>query len=434
MSSKEEPRMYLAIIEPHDIMFHYLEVAKRKGYQTLVVTSDAKSSRQDDEQYHRTIHAPYVSRVDRFITCDIGNVKSVVDALMPLKSQIAGIVAGHDILVPLTAEVGIALGFDYAPPEDATCQQLKTAMKRRLLERGVRTARFSVCASLEQAMQAWETFGSDCVVKMVNFVAGMNVFRVRSREEVTAAWDIIINNRRGINTPFPRVLEVLVEEYISGRLFTVEGYVQNGRIVVLNSCEELMGANFVMIGVLVPSDLPAPEQEKVNALAKQCVAALGVRNSVFHAEVLLMGGVPYIVECASRPPGLHAPELINRSRDLDLIDISIDLATGKDVTVVSREPHLHYALMSFYSQQAGILTNVAGLEELKARGGVIRIYLTAKVGDKVPAVSTFRDKRGFVILEDPTAQGVREKAAWMRKNVRLEVGKDVSEAVSAVSP
>ncbi len=425
--------MYLAIIEPHEALFRYFEVAKRKGYQTLVVTSDVESSKKDEEKYNLSIRGSHVCRMDKFVICDVGDPKSVLDALTPLKKQIAGIVAGHEIFVPLVAEVGAALGFDYAKREDATCQQLKTAMKQRLMDRGVRTARFTVCSELDEAMRAWHNFGQDCIVKMVNFVGSMNVFRVRSQEDLTTAWDIIINDRRGVKTPFPRLLQVIVEEYISGRELSAEGYVQNGRVVVLNSCEKITGPNFVVVGHLLPSQLSPQEKAKLEEIAAQCVLALGVHNTVFHAEVHIMNGVPYVIECASRPPGLHVAELISRSYNIDLMEISIDLATGKKVTVSPRAPHLHYAMMALYAQQTGTLKKIEGLDELQARGGALRIHLGVKEGDKVDALSTFRNKCGFAILEDATPEGVREKAAWLQANVHFEVDSTMTEPVSAVS-
>jgi biotin carboxylase len=423
--------MYLAIIEPHEALYRYLEVAKRKGYQTLVVTSDPASSAQGEEKYNLSIRGTHVSRIDKFLTCDVGSAASVLQTLMPLKNKIKGIVAGHEIFVPLVAEIGVQLGFDYAPSEDAICQQLKTAMKKRLVERGVRTARFSVCNDLNEAIAAWKTFGGDCITKMVNYVGSMNVFRVRSEEDLRTAWDIIINDRRNVKTPFPKLQQVIVEEYISGRELSVEGYVQDDRVVVLNSCEKITGPNFVVIGHLLPSELSASEKEKLNDIARQCVLALGIRNSVFHAEVHIREGVPYVIECASRPPGLHVAELISRSYNFDLMEISIDLATGKKVSVTPRPAQLHYAMMALYSEQTGTLRKITGLDELQARGGVLRVHLGVKEGNKVEALSTFRSKCGFAILEDSTPEGVREKADWLRKNVRFEVVPAVPEHLAA---
>ncbi len=413
--------MYFAVIEPHEALYRYLEVAKRKGYQTMVVTSDPTSSGQGEEKYNLSIRGSHTSRIDKFVTCDVGNAESMLEALMPLKKQIAGIVAGHEIFVPLAAEVGTKMGFDYAAPEDAICQQLKTAMKQRLQERGVRTARFSVCERLEESLAAWEKFGGDCIIKMVNYVGSMNVFRVRSREDVETAWDIIINDRRNVKTPFPKLQQVIIEEYISGRELSAEGYVQNGRVVVLNSCEKLTSPSFVVVGHLLPSKLSTSEKEKLAEIATQCALALGICNSVFHAEVHLMNDVPYVIECASRPPGLHVAELIGRSYNFDLIGISIDLATGKKVTIAPRDADLHYAMMALYSKETGTLTKITGLDELQARGGVLRIHLGVKEGDKVEALSTFRSKCGFAILEDASAEGVREKADWLTNNVHFEV-------------
>ena len=140
-----------------------------------------------------------------------------------------------------------------------------------------------------------------------------------------------------------------------------------------------------------------------------------------------------LIECTSRPPGQHMVELMHRSYGFDLMDISISLATGEPVTQQPTPPRKHYALFGFYSMRDGILREVRGLEELQARGGVSHLFLTAKPGDQIRSLSTFREKYGFMVIEDDTALGMREKADWMRENVFLELEPEESEEEALVS-
>src|SRR5262249_11990140 len=85
------------------------------------------------------------------------------------------------------------------------------------------------------------------------------------------------------------------------------------------------------------------------------------------------------------------------------------------------EPRGHHAILALYSRQSGVLAAIEGLDQLEARGGVMHLKLGVKPGDRINALETFREKFGLVMLQDETPAGMREKAKWLRENVKLVV-------------
>ncbi|SHF15799.1 ATP-grasp domain-containing protein [Streptoalloteichus hindustanus] len=430
----DDNRPVLVVVDPQVALFRYLAVARRKGYRTVVLALDPGFCRVEEARHNRAAFGMdavtdtatiagvgTTSHIDTLIQCDTGSASAIRDALAPFAGRIAGLLPGDDPYIPATFEAGRALGFDCPPPADAVCQQSKSAMKRRLAERGVSTPDFRIAADPAEAERHWIALGRDCVVKTVDHSTSANVFRVNSREQLADAWDSIITNRLAIPGPFPLSREILLEEVVLGRRLSAEGYVRDDRVEFLNFCEKITSNDFVLLGHLVPAALSPEEEAKVRAVVTDCVAALGIRDSVFHAEVHLREGVPHVVECAARPPGQHVVDLIWRSRGYDLMDVAIDLAVGKPVHVRSRPPRRHYAMSVLFADEPGLVTGIEGLSELRARGGVRQVYLEVRPGDRVDASRTSRRRYGFVVVEDDTAEGVREKAAWLRDNVRLEI-------------
>jgi biotin carboxylase len=303
-------------------------------------------------------------------------------------------------------------------------------MKRRFVERAVPTPRFFVVNTFEDALDAWEELGQDCMVKMVDATSSMNVFRVFSRSELKSAWDRIIHDQKGTRTGFVRSPEVILEQFVGGRELTVEGYIQDDQLICLNFCEKLTEHNFIVVGHFLPAEVSEAEAQILRRTAEQCVRAVGMRNSVFHIEIHMYEDRPYVIECASRPPGRHMVELMHRAYGYDLMGISIALATREPVHEAPREPKLHFAMLAIYSPRRGTLEHVAGLEELKRRGGVAHVNIEAKPGDPIDVLTTFHQKYGFIILEDETAAGIREKADWMRRNVQLVLAGDSEQGVN----
>ena len=415
---------FVVVVEPHFALYRYLKIIREQGYKTLVLTSDPRASLAGEQRHNRRLEGYKDSRIDQLVQYETQEVESLVRALRPFRGQIAGVVAGEDSTVPIAADLGRALGFDYALPEDARCQHAKTKMKQRFTERGVRTPRFGVARELGEAVSFWESFGRDCMVKMVDFAASLNIFRVSTREQLETAWDIIIENRRGLDVPFELAREVILEEFVGGRELTAEGYIQGDHVEILNFSEKLTEDNFIVVGHYIPAVVSDSEARIISGIATQCVRALGLRRSVFHVEVHLRDDVPYVIECASRPPGQHTVELIEKTYGIDLMKISIDLATNREVDVSRVAPHTHHAILALYTKTSGTLQGFHGIDELRSRGGVAQVSLGAKPGDTVRALDTFRDKYGLVILESATSASLRENARWLRENVGLVVSSD----------
>jgi biotin carboxylase len=419
-ASTNEAKKVLVIIEPHAALFRYLEVAQR-NYQTLVLSSSPESCLRGELKYNQSMNHSHTSRIDHILKCDTGCRESMLEALRPFEKDICGVLAGEDSFVPITAELGEALGFHYTHPSDAICLHLKTAMKQRFAERGVRSPKFVVAKTFDEAVAAWEEFNRNCMIKMVDSASSLNIYRVATKTDLEEAWDTIVNNRKKVVTPIPLAQEVIVEEFIGGRELSAEGYIQDDQVVILNFCEKVTETNFVVVGHYLPAELSAREEELMRNIAEKCVREVGLRNSVFHVEVHILNDVPYVIECAGRPPGQHMVELMSRCYGFDLMQISIDIATGKTVSSQSREPQRHFAMLALYSKKGGTLRKIEGLAELRSKGGATHLHIDVKEGDQIQALSTFSDKCGFVILEDESAAGIRQKAAWMKENVHLVV-------------
>lgn len=424
--------MYLAVIDPHAPFDAYLAAARRKGFRTLVLAPDATACRRQEADRFR-VTSPFRStrtEIDDLVECDVSSTSALLAALEPYRGRIAGLLPGTETAVTETFEAGTALGFDYAAPDDARCQHVKTAMKSRLVERGVPTPPFRAAATFAEAERAWDGFGRDCMVKMVDYRSSANVYRVTSRAGLEQAWDAIATNRLALEVPFPLATEAIVEAFTGGREVTAEGYVADGRVEFLNFCEKGTSARFIVVDHFVPAHLSPEERAAIEEVARACVLALGIRNSVFHVELHVVDGQPYVIECASRPPGSAAVlEMIASTHGADLVDIAVDLAVGTPVTVRYQVPSGHFAVLSIVAHQSGLVTGLTGLAELRSRGGVRRWNLSVKIGDRVEALTDFRRQYGSLVLEDETAAGLRSMVEWTRRNLRLLVAAQEPDSI-----
>lgn len=417
------PAPFLVVLDPGASHFRYLQIARELGYRAIVLSANPVACRAEEQAYKRRVPGYDESCVSVFMPYEPVGADALAKLLAPYRDRIAGVIAGDEFTVPLAAGLGRELGFDYAGAEDAEAQHDKAAMKRRLVVRGVPTPRFSVAESLEEALSLWTSFGCDCMVKMVDYASSLNIFRVRSRAELEHAWDMIVENRRNIRVPYELARKVVVEEFVTGRELTVEGFVASGRVEIVNFCEKETTGTFLVVGHFIPAAVSDAEAEALTEAARQCVEALGIRNSVFHAEIHLDGLTPHVIECAARTPGQHSVDIINRTWGVDLSRISIELAVGKPVEVRRGSPRAWHALLALYATGSGTLARIDGLDEMKARGNLVWLALDVKPGDRVRALETFKDVCGIAVIEGRTAEEARDGYRWIRDNVRFVVEK-----------
>jgi biotin carboxylase len=409
----EEFAVYLVVVDPHYALYRYHDTAKAKGLDTIALHTDAKACREQELRYRKLAGVPRDgSAIDKIIECNVYDADAVLAALRPFADQIVGMVAGNEDAVPSCAKAAAALGFEATSPEDADCLHDKRLMKQRFVDHGVTTARFRTVATFDEALAVFNELGGDCMLKVADSNSSAHVHRAVNETELRHVWHSMLEAK--VAGPY------VLEEHVGGdREISVEGYNGPDGVVFLNACEKFTSKQFVVIGHYVPAliepDILAATQEQV----AKCVKALGINNSVFHCEVHIRDGVPFVIECAGRPPGQFITDLIADAYDIDLTSVAIDLATGKDPQVVPVPPNHWFAQLTVFARDSGTYTGIANLEELRARGGVRSLSTLCEPGDRIEALTNFAHRYGVLVLEGATAEEVRERAAWAKENVYL---------------
>jgi biotin carboxylase len=135
--------------------------------------------------------------------------------------------------------------------------------------------------------------------------------------------------------------EVLIEGYIDGAEFAIEGVLTAGRLQVLaifDKPDPLDGPYFEETIYLTPSGLPESAQEQIAIAVSRGAAALGLRHGPIHAECRITGRGVFLLEIAARPiGGLCSKVLRFGTGAVSLEDVLLRHAVGEDVAAVKRE-------------------------------------------------------------------------------------------------
>ncbi|GHH24514.1 ATP-grasp domain-containing protein [Streptomyces rubradiris] len=128
---------------------------------------------------------------------------------------------------------------------------------------------------------------------------------------------------------------------IRGPLFSLEGYVSDGRIVFIDFSQRGRIA-WTEVSNLLPADrrLPRDAQERCKAAVTALVERSGFGQGYFHCEFLLQDGQPYLIDAnAGRLGGGAVVEQLALSHGLDPVEILAHVLTlGLPAAGTSPEP------------------------------------------------------------------------------------------------
>ena len=254
-----------------------------------------------------------------------------------------------------------------------------------------------------------------CVLKPLDSSASRGVIRANNQEEFREASARICRMQA-----HAREKDLIVEDYIPGREFALEGVVTAGMLQTLalfDKPDPLEGPYFEETIYVTPSREPEDIQQDIRKTAQAAVTALGLTDGPVHVEVRVNDGSVWILEAAARPiGGLCARVLRFEAPSCTLEELLLRHALGEDVLSAKLAAGSH-GVMMIPIPHAGVYQGVQGLEDARRVPGIEDIVITAKEGQEMfplPEGSTYL---GFLFCRAPTDDlvlgGLREAHRYL---------------------
>ncbi|SDI71915.1 ATP-grasp domain-containing protein [Actinokineospora alba] len=221
---------------------------------------------------------------------------------------------------------------DVPGPRPAEIERVrdKVTMKELVVAAGLRVPRFTDVGSPEQVARFAEETGFPVVLKPRDGSGSQGIYLINSAASLAETLASPLENYS-------------CEEFIDATMYQVDGVVQDGAVRVLrafrllNTClDYTLGQPFGSVA----SDDPVLEK-RLAGYSEVVMAALGVRDSVFHLEVFVVDrpadptAVPaayddlVFLEVAARPGGAELPHLWREVYGLDLLEVATRLTLGE---------------------------------------------------------------------------------------------------------
>lgn len=308
-----------------------------------------------------------------------------------------------DAAVAVVAWLNIKLGLRGIGEQCAELFTHKHRMRAFGLSNGFATPRFEVCTTAGSAIRAADRLCYPVVVKPVDGQSSKGVQQVNSAAQMEASLhEALQHSACG---------RVIVEEFLDGPEFTVEGFMTDtGHRTLAISKKKHYPAAPMVASALEYS--PPQHRVEYTALCNQHDRWINKSSMPFgmtHAEYKQVDGVFYMVEVAARGGGTRiSSDIVPWISGWDCQGLLLDAALGKPMGTVPAPRDGRFALLQFFDFPCGQLERIDGLDEVRRLPGVVDVVVKAEIGGILDTPRNDTARPGYFILCTETETHLRE--------------------------
>ena len=365
-----------------------------------------------------------------------------------LRQPVDGVIAVGDRPVILAARAAAALGLPFHSVSGAVASADKRRSRAALAAAGLPAPNFSVLsASSSDLRLPPPDVRFPVVLKPVGLSGSRGVIRANDAEEFAAAFERI---RALLARPDIRAArtgledQVVVERYIDGREFAIEGLVTRGVLSVFSIFDKpdpLDGPFFEETIYVTPSSLDGNQQARLIDHVARGAHAVGLSHGPIHAECRMTAdGRIYVLEIAGRPigglcshvltlqrPGLFKVAASERDdrQSASLEELLLRHAVGEPIGDWVREAAAA-AVMMIPIPARGTLKAVGGEDAARRVPGVTDVRVTAKIGQLLEPLPEAGSYLGFIFARGGSAVDAERAVRDAHGKMTFEIAREIA--------
>jgi hypothetical protein len=372
--------------------------------------------------------------------------------------RLDGVLAVGDRPTVIAARVCEALGLPGHPAEAAAVARNKERMRACLRAAGLPVPTFIRAAVNADPVRLARSVSFPCVVKPVALSGSRGVMRADGAQELVDRFERL---RALLQSPDIRAERndahqtVLVEAFIPGREYAVEGVLHNGDLQVLaifDKPDPLDGPFFEETVYVTPSLAPSSVQDDIERAIAEASEAIGLRHGPIHAECRVNETGVFVLEVAARPIGglcarslrfTPRPANVASIRDtgkrdseiqrpnesppptpeaeISLEELLLRQVIGEAPKRYTREPSAA-GVMMIPIPRPGVLKRVDGIDAARAVSGIVDLRITAKTDQMLVPLPEGASYLGFIFARAATPPAVERslRDAHARLTFRID--------------
>lgn len=381
----------ILFIEPYGASLSLFMRGVESGYNIIVLTANSDL---------RVVPEHILLSAAIAIKIDTANEEMICDLIHSMKNLITfdAVIPGFEYFVPIASKISNMLSIPGIDPDNVLNLRRKDYMRSILKRADITTPDYVLIDTIDDLDIVNKILDYPMVCKPVDAAGSVNVKRVNNRHELyEAAARILYGNDVLWGYRLSNIL--LIEEYVEGKEYSLEGIVQRGQIHHFSVTEKFVSdqTDFVEIGHIVNPPIDSELKQKMQSYVDKIINLLGADYCPFHAEIRIdKHGNPVLMEIAARLAGDKIGELINLSTKVNYYDYVYSAYLGEDCQIEDMADHVA-GIRFFYRPNVGQFSTIND-QVFDNREKVNNIVFYYQPGEKIPSFPKPLRRLGHVMV------------------------------------
>lgn len=308
------------------------------------------------------------------------------------------VTAATDKPLVMMARIAEKYGFPFYSVETALWSTDKFQMKQRFMEGGVPCAKGRLVKSVSEV----EDFEYPVIIKPRDNSGSRGVKLCRNKEELEASMSEAFE--------VSKLDTVLVEEFIEGPEYSIEGLHHDGKSEVIQFTEKKT-TEFpynVELGHIQPANITEENQQKIREIVSLIGKALIFENCPSHTELKINERGVFVIETSPRLGGDYITSTLTPlSTGVNLEDQLLHIALGDKIDVEPKQ--VQYSGVRFFAfEEDRVIKHVPDVDFVKGWPHVVDFSFSLKAGDKVNRITSSLNRYGQLILQAGNRKAIEE--------------------------
>lgn len=362
---------------------------------------------------------------------------STVEAIVTASEQrqIHGILAVGDRTTVAAAYAAQLLHLPANPPAAAKAARDKRLTRERLKDAVLPTPAFIAVPRSTDPRAIRIPFPWPVVIKPATLSGSRGVIRADSAAQFVEAFARV---QRLLDATDVRALQdpaaeaILIEEFIPGREYALEGVLEEGRVrtlAIFDKPDPLDGPFFEETLYVTPSRSQPAVQDAIRQATEDATRALGLHHGPVHAECRVNERDVYVLEVAARPiGGLCARALRFTGPDAaeaPLEELLLRQALGESLAGWHREAEAS-GVMMIPIPAAGVYRGVEGVDDAHRVPHVWDVRITAKPDQQLVPLPEGASYLGFIFARAASTDAVERALRDAHAQLRFTIDRAVT--------
>lgn len=293
----------------------------------------------------------------------------------------------------------------------------KLAMRKLAQRHGIKCPKFIEFENLSELLDAIKDIGYPAIVKPRCNQSSRGVVVIREESSIKSAFELCKANANGMT--------MLLEEYIQGTEYTVEGFKTPSRHYSLTSSikEHYAHQPNVASRLLYTNLLEDDERQQLHLINDHLIESLGLSFGITHSEFKRDSiGDFYLIETAARGGGTKiSSHIIPEMTGIDVNNILLDYACDLDEKNISGDTLIptktRFCSLKFLNFEEGTVKSRTSEEKIKKIQGVVDFSYSFNTGEYITKVFDDRSRHAHLICSSNSMYNLNK----IEQNIMSEV-------------